>query len=57
MLELVYNFWVEMCPFFQGYDFIYIFLTAATIYVFIKGVFVLPSRILFGGANRRIWNE
>ena len=55
-MEFIYNFWVEMCPFFQGYEFIYVFLVILSILAMIEMFIVVPFYLLFGG-NNKIWND
>lgn len=55
-MEFIYNFWVEMCPFFNGFEFMYVFFTALTLYVLLYIVIVLPSQLLIGGTSK-LWND
>lgn len=56
MFEILHQFWVDMFPMFSGYEFIYVFLDFASIYVFLELFLVLPSMLLFGG-HKRLWND
>lgn len=55
-MQFIYDFWVEMCPFLQGYEFVYVFMSFLTLYVLLYAVVILPGRLLFGGTSR-IWND
>lgn len=55
-MEFIYDFWVEMCPFFSGYEFIYVYFTTLTLYILLYVVIIIPGRIITGGL-RNIWND
>lgn len=55
-MEFIYNFWLEMCPFFEEYEFIYVFLVVLSILAMIEAFIVVPGYLLFGGSNK-IWND
>lgn len=55
-MDFIHEFWVEMLPFLQGYEFIYIFLDIVTVWVLIQAVMIIPSRLLLGGGSK-IWDN
>lgn len=55
-MKFIYDFWVEMCPFFEGFEFLYVFFTTLTLGVLLYGVIVLPGK-LFVGVTSKIWND
>jgi len=55
-MEFIYDFWVEMCPFFNGFEFLYVFFTALTLYILLYTIVILPGRIFIGGISR-VWND
>ena len=55
-VNFIHEFWLEMCPFFSEYEFIYYELDVITIVVMLEIMLLLPSYILFGG-TRRLTNK
>lgn len=47
-LMFIDTFWRQMCPFFGGYEFIYILLDIITIIVMFKLMFAIPRLVLEG---------
>ena len=47
-LMFIHKFWQDMCPFFQGYDLIYVILDICTIIFFFRLCFAIP-RLIIGG--------
>ena len=50
-LLFIHKFWQQMCPFFEGYDLIYIILDIVTIIAFFKFLFAIP-RLVMGGYRK-----
>lgn len=55
-MEFIHEFWVQMCPFFSEYGFIYVFLDFLTLYVLLCAVVILPGVLLLGG-SKKLWND
>lgn len=54
-MEFIHEFWIDMFPWFQGYEFLYVFLDIVSVLAMIEAFIVLPGYFLFGGT--KIWND
>lgn len=55
-MEFIHDFWIEMCPMFINYGFIYVFLDFLTLFALLYMVVILPGQLLLGG-NKKLWND